>query len=363
MVSAQSEFYLRDVCRLKGQEENVLTGLGLVIGLKGTGDGGSMKPMTRALARTMQLMGGQVSADLQGQIIDKELDNAKNVALVFVTATIPPAGAQAGEKLSCSVSAISAKSLEGGVLMQTPLLGPRADQPKVYALAQGPITIDNARLPTTGRVASGCKLEATIETKFVADNAITIVIEPSHASFSLAQEIEDLINGRSEELVSGVKNYAGGTSRSKSTGGRNGTVDLATALDQTHVVVKIPEVYRERPVQFIDMVLGLPLVVGNKNRSVVIREREGVIAIGEDVTIAPLAISHKNLTISTRSNNTVSNGFVGVGYEKGASVTDRTTLKELVKALNTLEVTSEDKIAIIKAIERQGNLYGDLILE
>ncbi len=111
------------------------------------------------------------------------------------------------------------------------------------------------------------------------------------------------------------------------------------------------------------MVLGLPLVVGNKNRAVVIREREGVIAIGEDVTIAPLAISHKNLTISTRSNNSVSNGFVGVGYEKGTAVAERTTLKELVNALNKLEVTSEDKIAIIKAIERQGNLYGDLILE
>ncbi len=112
-VSAQSEFYLRDVCRLKGQEENVLSGFGLVIGLKGTGDGGAMKPMTRALARSMQLMGGKLPPTFKVRSLIKNSTMPTNVALVFVTATIPPAGAQAGEKYACTVSAISAKSLEG----------------------------------------------------------------------------------------------------------------------------------------------------------------------------------------------------------------------------------------------------------
>jgi flagellar P-ring protein precursor FlgI len=358
---AQTEFYLRDVCRLKGQEENTLSGFGLVVGLKGTGDGSSMKPTTRALARAMQLMGGQVASDLQGQLIDKELENAKNVAMVFVTATIPPAGAQAGEKLSCTVSALGAKSLEGGMLMQTALVGPRADRPQVYAIAQGPITIDNLRLPTTGRIAAGCKMEANVETQFVLNNTITLVLEPGHASFNLAQDIEDLINSRAEELASGGK--SNGSSRTTTSGSRRDSIELATAIDQAHILVNIPGIYVERPVQFIDTLLSLPLVVGNNNRSVVIREREGVIVIGEDVTIAPLAISHKNFTISTKTNNATNSGFVGVGFEKGLSAGDRTTLKELVKALNTLDVPTEDKIAIIKAIDRQGNLYGDLILE
>ena len=134
---AQNDLRIKDICRLKGQEENTLQGLGLVVGLKGTGDGGDIKPTVRALTRSMQNMGGQVASDIQGRLIEKEMANAKNVALVFVEVTIPPSGAQQGDKLSCKVSAISAKSLEGGNLMLTHLLGPRADRPVVFALASG----------------------------------------------------------------------------------------------------------------------------------------------------------------------------------------------------------------------------------
>jgi flagellar P-ring protein precursor FlgI len=114
-------------------------------------------------------------------------------------------------------------------------------------------------------------------------------------------------------------------------------------------------------VQFVAEILNLPLVVGKNNRRVVIREREGVIVIGEEVTIAPVAISHKNLTISTRA--AVSNGFVGVGSNPQTPANGSTSLNELVKALNVLAVPTEDMIAIVKAIERQGNLYGELIIE
>ncbi len=98
---------IRDICRVKGQEENTLLGRGLVVGLNGTGD--SDPSTLRSLARMMQLMGGQVSLDAQRQPDISELKNVKNVATVFVTATVPAEGARQGEKLDCTVHAINAK--------------------------------------------------------------------------------------------------------------------------------------------------------------------------------------------------------------------------------------------------------------
>ena len=359
----QSELMLRDICRLKGQEENVLQGLGLVVGLKGSGDG-NLKPTTRALARSMQLMGGQIALDVQGKLIEKDIEQAKNVAVVIVTATVPATGAQPGDSLPCTISAINAKSLEGGNLMLTPLLGPRPDRPTVYGLAQGPITIDNLRIPTTGYITAGCKMEAEVRTEFINQDKITLILEASQSSFGMAQDIEDLINQFSSSGFDGNSSRAS-QSGSKQTGSASNATreKVASAIDQLHIEVKIPPIYREHPVQYISELLKLRLVVGKNNRRVVIREREGVVVIGDDVTIAPVAISHKNLTISTKSSATGSNGFVGVGYDKSSTSNESTTLKQLVNALNLLAIPTEDMIAIIKAIERQGNLYGELVIE
>jgi flagellar P-ring protein precursor FlgI len=358
-VYSQSEFRIGDIVRLKGQEENVLQGLGLVVGLKGSGDG-NMKPMIRALARSMQLMGGQVAADIQGRLDEKDIEGAKNVALVFVTATVPPAGAQPGDKLLCTISAINAKSLEGGNLMMTPLLGPRADQPTVFALAQGPIVLDSPKQLTTGRITDGCKMEAEVQTQYLVNDQVTLILETSQSSFSMAQQIEDTIN----DYVRNGLNLSTADSGVSSSQQEN---DAAIALDQMHVVVKIPPNYRYRPIQFISGVLDLPVVSQKQNKRVTIRQREGIIVIGDDVTIAPVAISHKNLTLSTRSTSpsAVSPGgnFVGLGIDKRAPLNQQTTLKQLVDALNLLAVPTEDIVSIIKAIDRQGNLYGELVID
>lgn len=353
---AQSEFRLRDICHLKGQEENVLQGLGLVVGLKGTGDG-EVKPMMRALARSMQLMGGQVASDLQGRINEKDMPQAKNVALVFITATVPPAGAQPGDKLNCTVSAINAKSIEGGMLMLTPLLGPRVDRPTVYALAQGAVMLENPKLTTNGVIPGGCKMEAAVQTEYLSGDLITLVLEPSHSSFDMAQQVEDTINDFARSGLNSRSAQSPGNSSSSA------NRDTAVAIDQTHVVVRVPENYRSRPVQFISLIQDLPLVNQKNNKRVVIRQREGVIVIGEDVTISPVAISHKNLTISTKSSGGGSASFAGLNYNRNGPPGERTTLKQLVDALNVLAVPTEDMISIIKAIDRQGTLYGELVIE
>ena len=133
----QAELRIRDICRVKGQEENTLHGLGLVVGLNGTGDADA--PTTRALAQMMNLLGTPLGSDPNGNAMLAELQDAQNVASVYVTVTVPAEGGRQGGQLNCTVNAISAKSLEGGYLVPTALLGPRPGDRRVYALAQGPI--------------------------------------------------------------------------------------------------------------------------------------------------------------------------------------------------------------------------------
>src|SRR3954454_8211274 len=131
---ARADHRVGDICRIKGQEENVLHGFGLVTGLKATGDG-DVKATQRALAHYMELLGHHLGKGDKGQTSFDELKNVKNVALVYVTATVPPGGAQQGDVLDCYLSAPGAKSLDGGYLMLTEMFGPVPGDKTVYALA------------------------------------------------------------------------------------------------------------------------------------------------------------------------------------------------------------------------------------
>lgn len=348
-IHANDQLLLRDICRLKGLEENTLQGLGLVVGLKGTGDG-KMKPTTRALARSMQLMGSNISTDAQGLPKIEELADANNIALVFVTAEVPQSGAQQGDTLDCTISALGAKSLEGGTLMLTPLVGPRADRPTVYALAQGQITIPNPAIPTGGTVHKGCKMEATIRNNFVSDNKITLIVDSDVSSFSIAQNIEDEINNLNRSGLSGLNTI--------DQGGAGEQLLIAQAIDPRHVEVMIPKHYRSSPVKFISLIMDVQLRYLQSTKRVVINEREGVVVIGEDVLISPVAITHKNLAIEARPGQ---DAFVGIDIDNPNQ--PRTKLKNLTEALNKLDVPTDDVISIIKALKTQGVLYGELVLQ
>jgi flagellar P-ring protein precursor FlgI len=169
---------LKSICRLKGQEENTIQGLGIVVGLKGTGDGSNFLPMLRSLEKVMKVMGEPL-----GQKSVADIKDAKNVALVMVTATIPAAGGRQGDKIDCIVSSIgSAKSLVGGRLFLTPLIGPDKNNPRIYAFAEGLLTIDDTTVPTTGRIFEGCRLEEDFFNAFVKDGLITLVLDKNHAA-------------------------------------------------------------------------------------------------------------------------------------------------------------------------------------
>ncbi|MGA2034591.1 MAG: flagellar basal body P-ring protein FlgI, partial [Thermoguttaceae bacterium] len=191
-AQAANRLTLKSICHVKGQEENSLQGLGIVVGLKGSGDGGNYLPTLRSVAKVMSVMGN--TAGKNGPL---ELKDSKNVALVTITATIPAGGAREGDKIDCVVSSVgSAKSLAGGRLFLAPLIGPDCHNPRVFAFAEGPITLEGAANTTTGRVHGGCRLEEDFFNVFTKDGKITLVLEKNHADFQVAQDIADLVNSQ-----------------------------------------------------------------------------------------------------------------------------------------------------------------------
>jgi flagellar P-ring protein FlgI len=342
---------IRDICRVKGQEENTLHGMGLVVGLKGTGD--TDGPTLRALAKMLESMGsplGQLGKDAAAS----ELKNAKNVAMVMVTATIPPEGARQGEQLNCTVSAVGAKSLAGGMLVMTPLVGPRPGNPRIYALAQGPLTISESGPPTVAVVHDGCRLEEDFTYQFSDEEwFITLVIDRHHAGFPTAYEIKEALSG-----MGGSRRTTDAYGNSSAT---RSTTYQAQALDPVNVRVRIPAEYQNYRVDFIAEVLDTPIALQHHDARVVINERNGVIIIGDNVTIGRVAVTHKNVSIET--GDEPARGPLIEIDQSTSSPTTPTRLKALVEALNALKVDSQAIIDIIKSLERSGDLYGRLVIE
>ena len=326
---------LKSICRIKGQEESTIQGLGVIVGLKGTGDSSSYLPTIRSVAKIMSIMGNSAGASALA-----ELKDSKNVALVTVTATIPAAGARQGDKIDCIVSSIgSAKSLVGGRLFLTPLIGPDPKRPRVYAFAEGAITMENPAMPNTGRIHEGCRLEEEFFHAFTKDNRITLVLDKNHADFQVAQDIADLINSQMGKQVS---NYA----------------PLAHAFNQGNIGVEIPTQYREDPVSFVSQVLSLPIMEPRTVPRVVINERTGTIVISGEVEIGSVAVTHKNLVIEA-GGQSAARPFVGVDPIDPTSP----KLKALVEALNAVHAPTEDIIEIIKGLDRNGKLHAPLVIE
>lgn len=335
---------LGDICRLKGQEINTLHGVGLVVGLRGTGDADA-PPTARALAQMLSKLGAPMSLDRVGELNVTDVEDSKNVAMVIVTAKVPAVGAQAGDLLDVTVNAVGAKSLEGGTLMLTPLLGPRADNRKVYGIAQGPLSLSLDSPATTATIQGGGKMESTVKSAFHLNGMITLVLDQDFASFDSVQRIEDEIND-----LSGV---AFGNSSTLGSGSRE---TPARAVDQVHIEVAIPPLYQKNPIKFISVLLNIPIRLSSRSNRVVINEREGVVVIGKDVEIAPVLITHRNLRIEAGGG-----GLVSVADRD--DVESNAKLKSLADALNALDVPTSDLIAIIKTLKGKGDLFGEVIFQ
>lgn len=337
--AAEARTILKNICHVKGQEENTLQGLGLVVGLKGTGDSANSLPTVRSLARAIQLMGTPVGK--RGPLELKE--DVKNVALVLVTATVPAGGARQGDTLDCVVSSIGgAKSLAGGQLFITAMQGPQIESERVYAFAQGAIHLDNEKeSPTTGKVFKGCRLEEDFFNPYIKDGKITLVLDRNKVDFQVAQDVADLINGQ--------------------LGFQRSSGEMARAIDQANIEVIIPSQFRDKPVFFVSQVLMLPMLDPQTEARVVINEKAKTIVIDGNVEIGAVVVSHNDMQVEIGAGSTGLTTSKFVPLETSPAPTPK--LKSLVDTLSALKVPTADVIEIIKQIDRSGKLHASLIIE
>jgi flagellar P-ring protein precursor FlgI len=336
---ASARTRLKNLCRIKGQEENTLRGWGLVVGLNGTGEAND-GPTMRALARAMEIMGNPVAQPDARQSGLEELKKMKNVAMVMVNATVPSTGARRGDKVDCFVSAINGKSLEGGRLAFASLLGPNTEDKRVYALCQGQVTVDNPQQPMVGVIHAGCQLEADIFTPFYRDGFITLILDKNHADFQTANDIVQFIR----EKVA----YS-------ETGDTKTSDEMVHAIDAANIKVRIPEIFIRDPVYFASILLEIPMEEPQAESRVVINPRAGTIVISGDVEIGDVIVSHKNVVVDATTAPTLS----AIDVDQSSAP----KLQTLVDQLNSLKVPTSDMVEIIKGIERNGKLHGRLIIE
>jgi flagellar P-ring protein precursor FlgI len=334
---------IADITRIGGAQTNILTGLGLVYGLKGTGDGGEFQPAMRPLRSMLEKFSDAATVE--------ELNKVQNVAVVSLTATIPRNGVRQGDKLDVYITSLgAATSLKGGRLFICPMQGPKptAGVAPWFAMSQGPITIEDPSTPTVGVVKGGCVMEVNVEPKFVTNGKFTLILEDAASSWTMANVIARTINGAESE---------------------NGET-IAYTVDPKEVDVNIPMPERERPDGFISRVQQLAVPMLAVEAKVQINERTGTLIVTGDVEISPVVISHQGLTISTVTPAPVPTPRTPVVKNRDVVALDTTTppggnakLQDLVNALEQLKVPVQDRITIVKELHKTGYLHAKLLIE
>lgn len=344
---------IKDIAELSGVRNNQLIGYGLVTGLAGTGD-----DLKKVLFTRQALYNMLVRQGITVNPTEFEKIKVDNVAAVMVMATLPPF-AKPGSTIDVQVSSIGdADSLAGGNLLLTPLKGPDG---KVYAVAQGPLTIGafsfggkaakaQRNHPTVGRIASGAMIERQVPTHFGENGLLSYTLH--HADFTTASNMSSAIN----------QFYGEGT---------------AFPVDSATINVTIPEKLVNDTVGFIASIEGLKIQT-DSNARVVVNERTGTIVMGQDVRLSTVAVSHGNLSLVIRESAEVSQpNPLALGQ---TVVTPQTTIDvieddgeimvveegvsigEVADALNAIGATPRDLIAIFQAIKAAGAMQGEFIV-
>jgi flagellar P-ring protein precursor FlgI len=346
-AAVQPMVRMKDLVTVEGVRENQLVGMGLVVGLQGTGDKGPMA--TQMMSNMTQQF---------GVTMDPKQIKSKNAAVVTVTCQLPPF-LSPGQNADVLVSAMGdAKSLEGGVLLQTPL---KAANGKVYAVAQGPLTIGGwsqsgaaattkKNVVTVGRVPSGAIIEQGVEMGYSDDGFVNLLLRNS--DFTTAQRVASAINQKFGAI--------------------------AYAPDGGRVSVKLPANYANSPAAFIASIEGMTVRPDAVAR-VVVNERTGTVVMGGNVRIGNVSVAHGNLMVKVSENPQVSqpNAFSGgrtavtpqtdiSANEQGPQLVElptTSTVADLTNAMNAVGASPRDLIAILQAMDEAGALHGTLVIQ
>lgn len=342
---------IKDITLIEGDRDNQLVGYGLVVGLAGAGDSNPNATL-HSVANVLQRYG--ITVNPQQDV------TAKNTAAVMVTADIS-AFLKSGARIDVTVASLGdAKTLQGGVLLQTPLLG---GDGHTYAVAQGPIAIGGflggqggaggatvqKNHPTVGTISNGAIVEREIPAQFVHNGNLRLLLH--NPDFTSAARMADAINS---------------------------VWPLSTsALDSATVQVHLPSKYTGREVSFISD-LGVIEVTPDTMARVVINERTGTIVATASVRISEVAVADGSLTITVTSNmgasqpNPLSQGTTVPLQSTQTSATETKgslivinelpTIEQLASALNSLGVSTREMMAIFQTLKRAGALQADLVI-
>lgn len=345
---------IRALGRFDGWRENALVGYGIVTGLAGSGDSRNSAITRQALRNVLSRL---------GSVVSEQDISSRNVAVVIVTAVLPPS-ANIGDKVDVTVSSVGdARSIAGGTLLMTTLEGPDR---QVYALAQGPLVVGGYQFdanqnlaqrnhPTTGQVILGASIERTVDAH-IQDSGGKLAFLLAQPNFETAQNIANAINGQ----------FGNGTAR----------------VDNADRVTISPNAGAGDIPRFVAAIEGLQVQPAHLYR-VVVNERTGTIVAGGDVMISPVVISQGDLRISVETRNEGSQPYytsslasdvssltiantrldVEVGKDDATVRMGASSVGDLVQALSAMKVDTRRIISVLQAIKSAGALHADLIVE
>jgi flagellar P-ring protein precursor FlgI len=344
---------IKDVATIEGIRDNQLVGFGLVVGLKGTGDSSQTVFPAQTLVSTLERLGITVPQTGSNSAANMQV---KNMAAVFVVSTLPPFS-RPGEKMDITVSSAGdARSLEGGILLMTPLYGPDG---MIYAQAQGALVLGgyiatsagNTRQmnhPTTARIPGGALVERAVPFELKQMHAVTVVL--NDADFHTAEKMAEAI----DQALGSVRAHTVDSRR----------VEVASAAGED-----LPAL--------LDRVEAVEVEVYPRSR-VVVNERTGTVVIGGTVRLQPVTILHGGLSVNVMSEpkvsqpNALSSGTTQVVQQTTVQAQDKpvnridlkpgATVEDLVQELQQTGAGARDVISILQAMKEAGALEADLVV-
>ncbi|HEY0263721.1 MAG TPA: flagellar basal body P-ring protein FlgI [Granulicella sp.] len=344
-TTGEREARVKDIASIEGVRDNQLVGYGIVVGLNNTGDSQQTAFPLQTLAATLLRMGVSVPASSI---------RVQNLAAVFISATLPPFS-RPGTKLDVIVSSAGdARSLEGGLLLMTPLYGPDG---KIYAQAQGPLVLGGYSVvangnmkqvnhPTTGRIPAGAMVERGVPLELAGRNEFSLLL--NDADFRSAEAVAKAIN-------------------------RNLGRSAAHAVDSRRISLAVAG--GEEVPELLGRVESIEVPIYPRAK-VIVNERTGTVVIGGMVVLQPVSILHGGLTVNIVSEFEVSqpgpfsSGSTKVVQQTQVSANDKpvnrielkqgATVDDLVRNLQQIGATARDVISILQAMKSAGALEAEL---